>query len=109
MYQERFNHVVSDDLNTAQALAVAWELARAEDVSSADKRTTLLDFDRVLGLKLDQHTEIEVPEDIQTLVHTREMARREKNWSLSDELRQQIEAKGFAIKDTPTGPQISKL
>ncbi len=105
-YQTLFRDMVSDDLNTAGGLAIVWELLKNPDVSDADKRSTILDFDHVLGLKLSEATNTteqeakEIPEHIQKLINERAEARAEKNWSRADELRDQLLEAGFEILDT---------
>lgn len=51
-YKTKFVEKIENDLNTAQALAVVWTLAKDKDVSPEDKKSTILDFDKVLGLGL---------------------------------------------------------
>jgi len=51
-YQAKFKEKIENDLNTPQALAVLWTLAKDKEVTPEDKRATLLDFDKVLGLGL---------------------------------------------------------
>ena len=113
-YSENFKEFLNDDLDTPQALALVWKLIKDEGVAECDKRATLLDFDRVLGLnfeKLEKELKktIElVPEEIKTLAEEREKARKEKNFKKSDELRKAINEKGYDIKDTDEGYEISK-
>jgi len=109
-YAEAFKGSIGNDLNTPEALAVVWKLVKDDSLSPANKRATLLDFDQVLGLKLDEN-EFEVkdiPEEIQGLLNERESARINKNFQKSDELRDQIKNLGFEVKDTENGPRLSK-
>ena len=76
----------------------------------------LLDFDRVLGLDLknskkylESKEKIQIPEDIKELIEERKKAREEKNWQLSDLLRDQIKEKGYIVKDTKEGMTIDKI
>lgn len=109
-YKEKFNTAINDDLNIPQAIAVMWDLIKDANVSTADKKVTLDNFDTVLGFDLAHQSQIEeiIPEEIERLVAARTTARAEKNWSESDRLRDEIEAKGYAIKDTDTGTDIKK-
>jgi cyanophycinase-like exopeptidase len=52
-----------------------------------------------------QDPDIEPPQEVLTLITKREEARQARNWSGSDALREQIERKGFEVKDTPEGPR----
>jgi cysteinyl-tRNA synthetase len=100
--KEEFLKSINDDLNTSRALAVA-----AAGLSPADEKATWLEFDKVLGLNLGASPEpVEVPAAVQKLVTAREAARVAGNFAQADELRAQIEAAGFTLRDTPEGPQL---
>lgn len=51
---------------------------------------------------------VDIPEQVKELVGLREIARKDKDWALSDKLRDQVIALGWQINDTPEGPQIEK-
>lgn len=110
-YKDKFLSYINDDLNTPKAIALIWELIKDGNLSSASKKATLADFDKVLGLDLISNStkkELPIPEEVEILVKERENARIIKNWSKSDELRAKINALGYDIKDTPSGPKIVK-
>ncbi|PMQ01111.1 MAG: cysteine--tRNA ligase [Dictyoglomus sp. NZ13-RE01] len=109
-YEERFHMAINDDLDMPKALAIAWELIRDESVAPEVKRATLIQFDKVFGLSLDNPPEIkiDVPDEIWNLLEEREKARKEKNYQLADEIRDEIKRKGYIIEDTPQGPRIKK-
>lgn len=107
-YQEKFKSFLEDDLDTPRAVALIWELLKDESVSPADKRATLLDFDKVFGLGLAELKEEEIPTEVMRLAEEREQARNEKNFKKSDELRDKIASLGYTVKDTETGQKISK-
>lgn len=101
-YKNLFHEAINDDLNTASGLALVWELSKNSEVSDADKKATLLDFDRVLGLKLDEPFEEvtqAIPDHIQKLIDERNTARANKDWSTADRLRDEIQALGFTVQD----------
>ncbi len=105
-YQKRFNESINDDLNIPQAVALAWELIKDSNVNDADKRATLIDFDRVFGLKFESAPRVEeeeIPEEVKVLAEAREEARQAKDWKKADALRKEIEARGFAVKDETGG------
>lgn len=121
-YQERFHDYINDDLDTPKAVALLWELVKDDSVSPEDKRATLLNFDTVLGLGLNESnntlTELlrgggqkiavsDIPADVQALVDEREQARAEKDFPRSDTLREQIKEAGYTIEDTDDGPTLS--
>ena len=63
-----------------------------------------LDFDKI---KEPERPKIDVPANITALAEERLLARKAKNWAESDRLRDQINALGYAIKDTATGYEIT--
>jgi len=93
-YKSKFIEALDDDLNSAQALAVAQELLKS-DLSKEDKLSTILDFDRVLGLSLKQ----DIPPSVIELAEQRMIARRAKDFAESDKLRDEIAEMGFVVKD----------
>ncbi len=109
-YRDDFLICINDDFNIPKALASVWDLSRDESVSDADKKATLLDFDNVLGLGLASTPKIkdedEIPPEIEALAEAREQARRSKEWSKADALRNEIESRGFTLNDTPSGPKV---
>lgn len=112
-FKKEFKNALENDLNTPQALAVIWEMLKDESVSDADKRATLIDTDKVLGLDLLAGSKFlknfVVPSGIQKLLNEREIARKAKDFDKSDELRKQIEDKGYTLKDTENGPILGKI
>ncbi len=109
-YKEKFLEAINDDLNTPQALAVAQELLKS-DLMPEIKLATILKFDRILGLKLDEvetQNFASLREDAQKLVDARQKARKEKNWAESDKLREEIEKAGYTVEDTAEGMRVIK-
>lgn len=121
-YRRRFHEAVNDDLDTPKALAIVWELIKDKNVEEKDKKVTLLDFDRVLGLGLIQNKKqlrtrktlkvlplTELPEEIRLLVIAREEMREKNEWQKADELRDEIIKHGYTLEDTPEGPKVTKV
>ena len=123
-YQEAFQKLINDDLDTPKAIALTWELVKNDEISKKDKRATLLNFDLVLGLGLNESdstlTEMlrgdatklkisDIPEKIQKMVEEREKARESKNFKTADSLRKKINEAGYEIKDLDTGVKLSKI
>jgi len=66
-------------------------------------------FDVVLGLKIDEEDkQEELPPDILELVEQRKLARANKDWAKSDELRDLILSKGYSVKDSKDGMIVEK-
>jgi cysteinyl-tRNA synthetase len=107
-FKERFVSVVNNDLNMPQALAVVQDLLKSE-LSPGVRLATVLEFDRVLGFDLDRLGDgPSLPEEIQALVDARRQARLDKNWALSDDLRDRIQARGYTVQDSPRGMKVFK-
>ena len=60
-------------------------------------------------MKLNEGEKIEIPEQIETLMKEREQARKNKDWKLSDELRDKIKEQGYIVEDKPDGQRIKKI
>ncbi|MEK7065862.1 MAG: cysteine--tRNA ligase [Patescibacteria group bacterium] len=105
---KKFQAAIRDDLNTAEALAVVWKLISRDDVSLADKKATLLSWDTILGLGLADVRPVEIPPPVQELAEERARAREASDFARADKLRAEIESLGFEIRDSETGPKITK-
>lgn len=105
-----FTEAVNDDLNIPKALGILWNLLR-NGKTSAQIYNTALKADRILGLSLDKGyvpPKEEIPEELLKKLQERTQARKEKNWALSDKLRDEINAGGYDIKDGPQGSTLVK-
>ncbi len=112
-YKQKFLEAVNDDLNLPLAMGIVWEIARNEKKSKKFAEV-LLDFDRILGLDLKNSNKyleknMQIPEEIAELLEKRKIAREEKNWALSDEIRDEIKQRGYIVKDTKDGVSIEKI
>lgn len=112
VFRNKFISAINDDLNLPQALAVVSAVLKAK-ASDADKRATILDFDRVLGLDLSKDPSSikkieEIPDKVKKLMNEREAAREAKDWAQADKLRSEILKSGYIIEDTPQGTVLKK-
>lgn len=105
-YKEEFLNAINDDLNMPVALAVCQKLLKEE--KSKDVYDLIMKFNEVLGLNFEDEGE-EIPEEVKTLAQKRWQAKLDKNYALADEIRGQITALGYAVKDSKDGFTISKL
>ena len=111
-YLDKFDTAIFNDVAMPQALAVMWEAIKNTDLNNATKWAILSDMDTVLGLNMDQMQEekVTIDPELQTLLDARKVARQEKNWAKSDEIRDTLKAKGWAVKDLPDGTaQLFKI
>jgi cysteinyl-tRNA synthetase len=104
-YWDKFVNKISDDLNTPEALAVVWEMMRDEKASNDEKLMIYKQMDQVLALYEDIIQD-EIPEEIKKLAQEREEARAEKDYKRADEIRKEIEDKGYRIQDKEGKYQI---
>lgn len=107
-----FLEKISDDLNTAEALSVLWSIVRDKSLTSQEKAMTILECDKVLGLRLDidnskgSNKDPDLPDEVSRLAEKRIIARNSKDWSESDRLREEINKLGFEVLDTSGGQVI---
>jgi len=107
-HKNKFLEAVNDDLNMPRAMAAVQELLKS-NIGDGQKYTTILDFDRVLGLNLDALDQPEdLPSEVQKLFDARQKARDAKEWEASDRLRDEIQALGYMVQDTPEGMKVIK-
>ena len=109
-FKKSFSEKIADDFNISQAMAVLFEMLKS-NISPASKLATVLDFDKVLGLKLKSvgSKNIKIPKEIEVLIEERKIVRKEKNWTKSDQLRDKIKNLGYELKDTSEGTEIKKI
>ena len=110
-YKKRFLEAINDDLNMPVAMSVVWDVVKNSN-KSKQLAELLLDFDKVLGIdiqKSETKKEIEIPEEIKDLIEKRKLARENKDWALSDKIRDELKEKGYMIKDTKEGMTIEKI
>jgi cysteinyl-tRNA synthetase len=112
-YLAKFESALNEDLDTNKVLQLLRTLEKDETVSNGDKFQTVLKFDEVLGLDLNHapeaKREVEITPEITALLETRATARLEKNWKLSDEIRDKLITLGIGIKDSDSGQKIISL
>lgn len=116
--ENAFSEALADDLNISSALASLFDLVREANSLSdtgslgreeAAKVLNLLQrFNQVLGFLVFERAGDSIPQDLVDALEKRLQARREKNWSLADSLRDLIHSRGYTIEDTPAGARLKK-
>ena len=112
-FEKHFMEALNDDLNTAQALAVLWEVMKSP-YPSGPKLRTIFKFDRVLGLNLQElshelrNAQHIIPGHIQKLVEERQHLRKMYKFNAADQIRAKIEKLGYELEDTKKGPRVTK-
>ncbi|WP_346898912.1 cysteine--tRNA ligase [Clostridium sp. UBA7503] len=105
-YQEKFKAQISDDLNIANAFTVLNEVIKDGELNNKEKAFLIEDFDKVFSLNLMtiEKEAIEVDEKlINHLIEERNIARKEKNYKRSDEIRAQLLDMNIEVLDSKEG------
>ena len=107
--EEGFHKAINDDLNMPLAMSFVWEAAKFEK-KNPEIAEILTKFDNILGIKINEENsgKQDIPKEILDLIDKRRIARENKEWNKSDELRDLINQKGYDIKDTKQGTEIKK-
>ncbi len=111
--REQFITAMDDDLNTADAIAALFELAKdcnlmvKNDAPSVGSCKLALDtfneLANVLGLLYSREADADDDAEIEQLIAERTAARAAKNWAESDRIRDELKARGIVVEDTPQG------
>ena len=119
-YKDAFLEALNDDLDTARALSIVWEVARKEEkskdyadlISEMDEILSLdLSYDKIIARSKKEEKKLEdsLDEEIKELIAERKKARENKDWKKSDLIRDELEKKGIRIKDTKDGMKIERI
>lgn len=104
-YKNKFVSFLEDDINTANAISVIYDVLKAE-TNDLTKYELIKDFDRVLGLELTTETnntsEVDT-EFINSKIEERNEAKKNKNYELADKIRNELLEMGVILKDTREG------
>ena len=108
-YMEAFNTAIEDDLSTPRALAELWGLLK-EGPAKPETLAAVLDMDRVLALGLEEALKIrnngeneEITREIEELIAKRAEAKRLKDFTTADGIRQNLKERGIILEDGPNG------
>ncbi len=106
-YDTLFKEKIGDDLNTAEAFTVLYDVLKEETLNEKTKRELIKSFDTVFSLDLlkeDKKTmDIEFEKYVLEKIEERRIAKENKNYALADEIRKELEEKNIIIKDTREG------
>lgn len=117
-YRQKFSEVLGNDMNTSLAVTSVYDALKA-NTNDATKLAIINDFDKVLSLDLleeaKKHLEnqnsapaSEEDAEIDALVAQRTQARKDKNWAEADRIRDELNARGIVLTDTPEGVKWSR-
>lgn len=105
IYNNKFILEISNDLNTANAITVIYELLKDSSVSDKTKISLITSFDEVLSLNLISNEEENLENDayIKEKIAERNNAKKNKNYVLADEIRDNLLKEGIKLIDTREG------
>ncbi|MDL2295330.1 cysteine--tRNA ligase [Lachnospiraceae bacterium OttesenSCG-928-E19] len=115
-YIKNYEAAMEDDFNTADAIAAIFELVKYININVGENSSTeylqkLLDrvilMANVLGLIVNKEKEL-LESDIEALIEERQQARKDKNFSRADEIRDELLEKGIVLEDTREGVKWKK-
>ena len=116
-FKARFCEAMDDDLNTADAIGVLFDFARAANTFVTEPRgkaaieagyTLFSELTGVLGLLIREKTDA-FPAEATELLNERQAARKAKNFARADEIRDALKDMGFTVEDTANGPKLKKI
>jgi cysteinyl-tRNA synthetase len=115
-YKDKYIEKMDDDFNTADAISVIFDLVRDINSnitvnSSKELVQYSLELIRELGSPLgilQKSTKGNLEDEIEALIAQRQQARKDKNWALSDKIRDDLKARGIVLEDTPQGVRWKK-
>ena len=104
-----FDSYVNNDMSIPRALGVLFLVLKNTEIADEEKFFCVRYMDEVLGLNLDQsNSNNQIPEEIADLLALRDLKKKNKDWNSADKIRNEIESKGYIVKDTPNGSKIEK-
>ncbi|MDR2941496.1 MAG: cysteine--tRNA ligase [Treponema sp.] len=116
-YIEGFNTAIEDDLNTPRALAELWGLLK-EDQAETERLSAVFDMDRVLALGLEdavksadggKNEDDALSREIDDLIEKRAQAKKTKDFTTADGIRQSLKDRGIILEDGPAGTTWRRL
>ena len=119
-FRTRFCDAMDDDLNTADAIGVIFDLTRfinktvltpAPAKNAVEEAIKIFDeLTGILGIVYDDNSGSDNGDDekIEALIAERTAARKEKNWAKADEIRSTLTEMGIVLEDTPQGVKWHK-
>ena len=118
-YRERFIEAMDDDLNTADAISVIFELAKFMNTNISDQSSkefvqlNLDIFNELTGVLNIANKAVEeddsLSQKVEDLIAKRAQAKKEKNFALADQIRDELTAMGIAIEDTRQGVKWKRI
>ena len=116
-FEKRFDEAMDDDINTADAISVVFELVRFANTNASEKssgafvkalKDEIVKLCDILGIIAEQKAEV-LDEDVEKLIEERQAARKAKNFARADEIRAQLMDMGIELLDTREGVKWKRV
>ncbi|MBR1413751.1 MAG: cysteine--tRNA ligase [Bacilli bacterium] len=105
-FVKEFSDAIANDLNTSQAITVLYDILKSE-LTNAEKLYLVKMFDSVLSLNLLDDTKVSITDEevkyIEDMIDKRNEAKKNKDFKLADDIRNELLEKGIVLKDTREG------
>ena len=106
-YQNKFKEALGSDLNTSLMITVVYDVLKDNDLNDYTKKALIKDFDSVLSLDLlvedKNNLDKELEDFIYAKIEERNMAKKNKDYSLADQIRDELLSQGIRLIDTREG------
>lgn len=111
-YLEQFKEAISNDLNTASMLTILYDVLKDSELTDFTKLYLVEQFDQVLSLGLieeEEELDTEMDQMLQEKIALRNQAKKEKNFALADQIRDELFSLGYRLIDTREGTTYEKI
>ncbi len=118
-FSVNFYKELDDDFNTPKAFAVMFNFINKINTildknliskkEASDINKIFQDINKIFGIINFEKVNKPIPAEVKKLAKERESCRKNKDWQRADEIRNQLEKKGFVIQDSDSGPIIKKI
>lgn len=104
-YNNKFKECLSNDLNTSSAITILFDLLKDNNVNDKTKKLLVESFDKVLSLDLfkEEVVNTELDSYIKEMIEKRSTAKKNKDYSEADRIRNELMDKGIELIDTREG------
>ena len=104
IYDNKFKDELSNDLNTANAISVLYEVLKDSNLNGHTKIELMKSFDKVFSINLvPEKQAVENEAEILALIEKRKEAKKNKDFELADSIRDDLLSKGIELLDTREG------
>lgn len=119
LLQRDFMKEMDDDINTANAITVLFEISKEANIYLREKNTSekvinaflekLASLSSVLGISLESAEDELIDEEIESLIQQRIDARKNRDFALADKIRDDLKEQNIILEDTPQGTRWKRV